>query len=83
MLNDRTPNDLTDTEFADIYDRMRLRVHCTLRSSDRTVVMVYKSGISAPIGCIEFGVGHSLETVKVAGKDPVPINDFLVRTTRR
>lgn len=83
LLNDRTPSDLTDTEYADIYDRMRLRVHCTLRSSDRTVIMVYKSGVSAPIGCLEFGAGHALGTVKVAGKDAIPMNDFLTRVTRR
>ncbi|THH31410.1 hypothetical protein EUX98_g2786 [Antrodiella citrinella] len=82
LLNDKSPNNLTDSEFVDMYERLRLRVHCTLRSSDRTVIMVYKSSVHAPIACLEFGAEHALGTVKVAGQESVPMNDYLTRVSR-
>lgn len=83
LLVDKAPTNLTDSEFVDIHERMRLRVRCTLRSPDRTAVMIYRSGMSAPLACLEFNAANSLGTVKVAGKDPVPMNDYLPRVSRR
>ncbi|TCD63377.1 hypothetical protein EIP91_005608 [Steccherinum ochraceum] len=82
LLNDKVPTSLTDSEFVDMYDRLRLRVHCTLRNADRTVIMIYKSTLSAPIACLEFGAGHALGSIKLTGKDPVHMNDFLSRVSR-
>ncbi|KAH8107666.1 hypothetical protein BXZ70DRAFT_4127 [Cristinia sonorae] len=81
-LIDKTPNNLTDSEFTDMYERVRMRVHCTLRNADRTVVMVYKSGVMAPLACLEYGAGNALGTIQVNGKAAVPMNDYLIRVTK-
>lgn len=70
-LEDTTGN-LSDSTFTDLHQRLSFSVRTTMRSADRTVIMIHNlpsemghSGLMVPAACLDFGANNALGTVKI------------------
>ena len=84
FLEDKT-GDLAGSEFTDIYNRARLVLRCTQRTTARTAYMIYdlaeradpRSGLPVPAACLDFGASNALGNVKIRAGEYVPMAQYL------
>jgi hypothetical protein len=90
-LEDSTGN-IHDSNFTDLYERMSFTVRTTMRTEDRSAIMVYnasasshagRGGLMVPIACLDFGANDALGTVKIGQGESVEMERFLSRLSRK
>ena len=85
-----TTGSIFDSTFADLYQRKSFSIRTTMRTTDRTVVMVYnassntsRGGLMVPIACLDFGADNALGTVKIGNGQNVEMQGYLARVSRK
>ncbi|CAL1706059.1 unnamed protein product [Somion occarium] len=90
FLEDQS-GDIENSEFNDIYNRMRFSLRRTDNGSQHPVLMVYdmtstsassRSDLRVPIACLSFGANNALGTVKIQDGAHVDMNQYLGRVGR-
>ena len=88
-LEDTTGN-LSDSTFTDLHQRLSFSVRTTMRSADRTVIMIHNlpsemghSGLMVPAACLDFGANNALGTVKIGQGQTVEMDQYLSRVSRK
>lgn len=91
IFEDTTGN-VFDSNFTEFHQRMSFSVRCTMRTTERTVVMIYnasgpsgRSGLMVPFACLDFGANNALGTVKIGEREPVEMEmeKYLVKVSRK
>ncbi|KAI0088092.1 hypothetical protein BDY19DRAFT_209473 [Irpex rosettiformis] len=87
-LEDTTGN-VFDSSFTDLYQRMSFTVRATMRSPERTAVMVHNAssgaghgGLMVPVASFDFGANNALGTVKIGHGEIMEIEKYLVKVSR-
>lgn len=92
LLEDTTGN-ITDSSFADIFQRMSFNIRCTMRNSDRSAYMIYdvsaastragRGGLMVPVACLGFGANGALGTVKIRQGETIEMDAYLSKVSRK
>ncbi|KAI0694260.1 hypothetical protein BC835DRAFT_1406469 [Cytidiella melzeri] len=88
-LEDTTGN-ITDSNFTDFYQRMSFSVRTTMRTPDRSALMIYnasstsagRGGLMVPVACLEFQGNNGLGTIKIGSGENIEMEKYLARVSR-
>ena len=85
--------DLENSEFNDLYSRMRFSLRKTsVEDAAQTTLMVYdlsspsvssRNDLRVPIACLTFGAEHALGTVKIYNASTISMEQYLSRVGRK
>ncbi|KAG9316798.1 hypothetical protein JVU11DRAFT_2863 [Chiua virens] len=82
LLEDKTGQP-TESEFVDMHDRLRLRLHCSAQTPTHTAYMIHNvthgHNPSDPLIALAFGPNNSLGTITVRSGAPKAMGDYLVK----
>lgn len=84
--------ELTGSEFVDLNGRLYFRLHCTLKTPERTAYMIYdmtstqragRGGVMVPVACLDFGANNALGTVSIRQGPYIEMERYLSRVARK
>ena len=82
LLEDRTGK-LTGSDFVDMNDRLRLRLHCTAQVLTHTAYMIHNTthehDPSNPLVALTFGPNNALGTITMRSGASMPMNQYLAK----
>ncbi|KAI0338266.1 hypothetical protein BDW22DRAFT_805162 [Trametopsis cervina] len=86
-----TTGSITDSNFTDLHQRLSFTIRTTMRTADRSALMIYdassssragRGGLMVPVACLDFGANNALGTIKIGQGDNIEMETFLARVNR-